>query len=56
MFDCPMFYKGKYHLGADPFKDEHLNDVIENEKTKKYCTHFYASRLVELKSKYKLNY
>lgn len=56
MFDCPVFYKGKYHLGADPLKDEHLNDVIENENTKKYCTHFYASKLVELKNKYKLNY
>jgi hypothetical protein len=56
MFDCPTFYKGKYHLGADPFADPHLNDVIENEKTKRYCTYFYASQLVELKSKYKLNY
>jgi len=56
MFDCPVFYKGKYHLGLDPLKDEHLNDVMENVNTKKYCTYFYASKLVELKNKYNLNY
>ena len=57
MFDCPMFYKGKYHLGADPFKDlEHLSNILESAKTKNYCTYYYTKKLVELKNKYKLNY
>jgi hypothetical protein len=57
MFDCPVFYKGKYHLGADPFEDkEHLGDVLESAKTKNYCTYYYAKKLIELKNKYKLNY
>lgn len=53
----PAFYKGKYHQGADPFKDEeHLKKVLENEESKKYCTHFYASKLMEIKKLYNLNY
>ena len=52
----PAFYKGKYHKGEDPFKDEHLNDVLESAESKKYCTHFYTKKLIELKNKYKLNY
>ena len=56
MFNCPVFYKGKYHQGLDPMKDEHLMDVIENPTSKRFCTHFYASKLLELKNKYNLNY
>ena len=56
MFDCPVFYKGKYHTGTDPFKDPHLEDVYFNEKSKKFCTHFYVTKLINLKNKYKLNY
>jgi hypothetical protein len=56
MFDCPVFYKGKYHKGTDPFKDPHLEDVYYNEKSKKFCTHFYVTKLINLKNKYKLNY
>jgi len=52
----PAFYKGKYHKGEDPFKDEHLNDVLESAESKKYCTHFYTKKLIQLKNKYKLNY
>jgi len=50
------FYKGKYHLGKDPFKDPHLYDVYENENSKKYCTHHYVKQLIELKEKYNLEY
>ena len=56
MFDCPVFYKGKYHLGKDPMKDEHLEKVYNHEKSKTFCTHFYASKLRELRDKYKLQY
>jgi hypothetical protein len=56
MNDVPMFYKGKYHNGLDPTKDEHLFSVLENEKSKKLCTHYYVTKLLELKNKYDLNY
>jgi hypothetical protein len=52
----PAFYKGKYHMGADPTKDPNLDMILENEQSKIYCTWFYASKLNELKQKYKLNY
>jgi hypothetical protein len=50
------FYKGKYHRGTDPFEDPHLEMVYNNEKSKKYCTHYYVTKMLELKNKYKLNY
>lgn len=52
----PAFYKGKYHTGQDPFKDPHLQTVLENEESKKHCTHFYVTKLLEIKQKYNLNY
>jgi len=52
----PAFYKGAYHMGLDPLNDPHLQDVINNETTKKYCNHYYATQLVELKNKYNLIY
>jgi len=52
----PAFYKGKYHTGQDPFKDPHLQIVLNDEESKKHCTHFYLTKLLEIKSKYNLNY
>jgi hypothetical protein len=52
----PAFYKGKYHTGTDPFTDPHLQTVLNNEDSKKHCTHFYLTKLLELKEKYKLEY
>jgi len=52
----PAFYKGKYHLGRDPFTDEHLYDVYENAESAKHCTHHYVKQLIELKNKYNLKY
>jgi len=52
----PAFYKGKYHMGLDPTKDSHLDVVLNNEQSKKYCTWYYASKLNHIKQKYKLNY
>jgi len=54
--EYPAFYKGKYHAGQDPTKDEHLQIVLENEESKKHCTWWYAKKLNDLKNKYKLNY
>ena len=50
------FYKGKYHRGSDPFEDPHLEMVYNDERSKKYCTHYYVTKMLELKNKYKLNY
>jgi len=51
--EIPHFYKGKYHLGANPFIDPHLQTVINDERAKKKCTWYYANALNELGKKYK---
>jgi hypothetical protein len=56
MGDYLAFYKGHYHTGKDPFNDPHLYKVYEDENSKKRCTHYYVSQLVELKNKYNLKY
>lgn len=53
-YNC--FYKGKYHGGVDPTADPHLDNVLNDQESKKYCTWFYANKLKELKTKYGLNY
>lgn len=50
------FYKGKYHNGGDPTQDPHLDAILNDEQSQKYCTWFYANKLKELKDKYNLNY
>jgi hypothetical protein len=52
----PCFYKGKYHMGSDPTKDPHLDVVLNDEKSQKTCTWFYAEKLNQIKQKYNLNY
>lgn len=53
----PAFYKGAYHLGRDPFDDDvHLQEVLNNEISKKHCTNYYTQKLFELKHKYNLKY
>ncbi len=54
--DIPVFYKGVYHQGKDPFKEPHIYDVYENEKSKTLANWYYVKKLIELKSKYNLNY
>lgn len=54
--DMPVFYKGKYHRGEDPMLDPHLDLVLNDERTKKHCTWYYASKLDELRKKYGLKY
>ena len=54
--EMPCFYKGKYHSGADPTIDPHLDVVLNHEKTKKHCTWYYANALNKIKQKYNLNY
>lgn len=50
----PVFYKGKYHQGADPTKDPHLDVILNNETSKKFCTWYYANKLKQLSIKYNL--
>ena len=54
--DIPTFYKGMYHAGKDPFSDPHLTEVLNNEKSKTLCNHYYLTKLFEIKNKYNLNY
>ena len=56
MGSYPAFYKGAYHTGKDPFRDTHMQTVLNDETAKKYGTHYYATKLIELKNKYNLNY
>jgi len=50
------FYKGKYHQGLDPSKDEHLDVILNDEKSKTRCTGYYTNELKKLFNKYNLNY
>ncbi len=52
----PAFYKGKYHQGSNPMEDPHLDVVLNNEESKKYCTWFYTKKLKELSEKFQLVY
>ena len=56
MGKIPYFYKGKYHQGADPTIDPHLDVVLNNEVTKTRCNWYYANALKELKENYNLKY
>lgn len=54
--DIPTFFKGNYHTGKDPFEDPHLTNVLNNEKSKSLCNHYYLTKMFEVKNKYNLNY
>jgi hypothetical protein len=56
MGSYPAFYKGAYHTGKDPFRDTHMQVVLNDENAKKHGTHYYVKKLIELKQKYNLNY
>jgi len=56
MGDIPTFYKGKYHNGINPFTDPHMMTVYNDERSKTLGSHFYVSKLIELKQKYNLQY
>ena len=56
MGSYPAFYKGIYHTGKDPFNDTHMQTVLNDENAKKHGTHYYVTKLIELKNKYNLNY
>ncbi len=54
--DIPVFHKGDYHKGDNPFNDPHLYEVYNNEKSKTLCNWYYVSKLIELKNKYMRDY
>ena len=50
------FYKGKYHEGADPFKDATIYEIANDEVSVTKGTYYYLTELLKIKNKYKLNY
>lgn len=54
--DIPVFYKGRYHIGTDPFKDDYFYSVAENEANATLCNGYYVKKMLELHKKYKLEY
>lgn len=52
----PAFYKGKYHTGNNPINDPHLQEILKNEQSQKWCTWWYTKKLWDLYEKYKINY
>jgi len=54
--DIPTFYKGKYHTGDSPFKDPHIYEVLDSEKSRTLCNHYYLKQLFNIKNKYNLDY
>lgn len=54
--DIPTFYKGNYHTGNSPFNDPHLLTVLNDERSKTLCNHYYVQQLFILKQKYNLDY
>lgn len=52
--DTPVFYKGVYHQGKNPYEDPHLDVVHSNEKSRKLANWYYVDKMVQLKNKYKL--
>ncbi len=52
----PQFYKAKYHQGDDPMVDSDIDTVLTHPESRKYCTYFYAKKLDELRTKYKMKY
>jgi len=54
--EIPVFFKGLYHTGKDPFADTHIFKVFEDEKSKSLCNWYYVSKLIQIKQKYNINY
>lgn len=50
----PVFYKAKYHTGANPMTDTQIDVVLAHEESKKHCTWWYAKKLDKLRKKYPL--
>lgn len=48
------FYKGKYINGLSPFSDPIIEQILNNEESKKYCTWYYTNKIKQLKLKYNL--
>lgn len=54
--EIPVFYKGIYHTGKNPFTDPHLELVYNDERSKTLCNHFYVQKMMELKQTHDINY
>lgn len=47
--ETPVFYKGKYIGGNNPFDDKHLEEVLKHNTL---CSHYYTKKLIEIKDKF----
>ena len=56
MDEVPMFWKGMYINGKNPFEDPHMQVVQYHAESAKKCTHYYVMNLLELKEKYNVSY
>jgi hypothetical protein len=54
--DIPTFYKGNYHNNNSPFNDVYLQKVLNDERSKTLCNHYYLQQMFNVKNKYNLNY
>lgn len=54
--EIPVFYKGKYHAGLNPFEDSYLDFLYTNDLNKTLANSYYVKALVDLKVKYNLKY
>jgi hypothetical protein len=54
--DIPTFYKGNYHPSKNPFNDPHLSYVLNDERSKTLCNHYYLQQMFNIKNKYNLDY
>lgn len=49
---APAFYKGRFVDGTPPWHDmSYLENIVNNEVSKKYCNHFYTDFLIKQKDK-----
>lgn len=50
--NAPAFYKGKFVNGTSPWHNMgYLYNILTNEYSKKYCTHYYTDFLIKQKDK-----
>jgi hypothetical protein len=54
--EIPTFYKGNYHNDNSPFNDVYLQKVLNDERSKTLCNHYYLQQMFNVKNKYNLNY
>lgn len=52
MSGTPVFYKGRYINGSNPFEDPYLHRVLNDDRAKNLCNHHYLTKALETYNKY----